>query len=256
MIYTKQILTETKDLAGPPPPQYPRPSPRTTMPPPPGGKQVTDAEAYAALTYYNQYTLRPSPYPRPSASVPAPSTYSWERVAVAREYIESQILRTRTLQKSTIMSPSIIEVKLQMSMDQNAHVTRLMNRIMDHEIDVRFEWCVVEITLRSADGEITNIQKDAGTAMMMHVIAKRCLSRQYKAVDVYHDLVTYGLTKPPVFPVMIERISARGKRGKYDSDDTSGYDSGSGSSSDSSVGHVRSKYLARKFLITVTNFDM
>jgi len=95
----------------------------------------------------------------------------------------------------------------------------------------------------------------AGTANLMHLIAKRTLKREYKPLDIYNAMMRGPLAGPPIYPVgmgpprpgigppplprpIITKKRVGGGRIRYRSDSETESDN-SGWSSDSSVGQVR-----------------
>ena len=137
---------------------------------------------------------------------------------------------------------SLIEIKLRLSENQSAQVTRLMEDLKCAERDNRFEWTWVEITLYKNAVEVTDsiINGSLNQASVIHLIAKRSLKANYRALDVYNSLMKPP-PKPPLnsHPIIIPPPPAAKKKDRV-VDSSSDSDSDSTSwSSDSSVGQVR-----------------
>jgi hypothetical protein len=147
-----------------------------------------------------------------------------------------------------------------MTQHQSEQVTRIIDGIKSSDSDSRFEWCWAEISLHNHNGEITDfVPKGPGpinipaTATIMHLIAKRSLRPQYKALDVYYALMKLGPSAflrggpggpPPIsYPPMsspIIKLSQEPRRPNRGSIHVSDSDSdGKIYSSTSSVGNVR-----------------
>jgi len=100
---------------------------------------------------------------------------------------------------------NVIDTKLRMTEPQSGQVTRIMDDIKCSERDSRFEWCWVEISMHNHAGEITDFvpkgpSNIVATATIMHLIAKRSLKPQYKALDVYNLLMKNAPPAPGLRP--------------------------------------------------------
>jgi len=224
---------------------------------------VTDNDVKEVLTIYNEYTVRIC---EPTNSN---ELRTWQRVVVSQESAERHLVQQR-VEQFEAREGNVIETKLRMTQHQSEQVSRIMDEIKSSERDSRFEWCWAEISLHNHNGEITDfVPKGPGpinipaTATIMHLIAKRSLRPQYKALDVYNGLMKLGsspslggrpggppaIISPPT-PSTIIKLSPEPKKpnrgiihiNDSDSDSTIW-------SSDSSVGNVRRrlrKYKAKK----------
>jgi len=249
---------------GPPPPPPPGWNPYTVSPPPPAFSPsskksacrisdttpLTDHDAKQVLISYNEYSVRPCEPILPTEA------RSWSRVTVTQESAELNLVRKR-VEQFEARDGNVIETKLRLTEQQSGQVTRIMDEIKSSERDNRFDWCWAEISLHNHAGEITNFVPGGpgnviGSATIMHLIAKRMLRPQYKALDVYNSLIKLGPSPflgtapvlppgPPaiVFPTPRRRRARRGSFSDSDSDSTSW-------SSDTSVGNVRRRLRKHK----------
>jgi hypothetical protein len=154
---------------------------------------MTDREARDALTNYAEYTIRLCD------PVQAGAPRSWSRVVVTQESTERLLLEL-CVDQFEDRDGNVIETKLRMTEQQSGQVTRIMDEIKSAERDYRFEWCWVEISLHNDNGEITDLiprgpNNILTTATIIHLIAKRMVKPQYKALDIYN-----GLMRPPPLP--------------------------------------------------------
>lgn len=229
--------TRISDLNGPPPPPCLNPSTirNSNITP------ITDHEAAIALTSYAEFTLRPA-----LAHPGSPSPFS--RITIHPETNSLPIILSR-ISTFTSRGFNVIDSKLRLTEPQSLQVSRVLDDLRLGERDGRFEWCLVEISLYGAQGEIVfNDTKPnmAGTATLMHVIAKRELRRGIMALDVWN---TNGTMRGPPMPIrppvgFQPPKPANGPvRVNYESDT----ESSRWNSSDSSVGQVR-RYL-RKYQV-------
>lgn len=275
--YTLGRTTKISDLSTPPPPPPPANwFPRYMQaPPPPGATSkkssvrvsdttpVTDNEAKEVLTSYNEYTVRIC-----EPTVPS-DIRSWQRVVVTQESAERYLVQQR-VEQFEARDGNVIETKLRMTQHQSEQVTRIMDEIKSSERDTRFEWCWAEISLHNDNGEITDFvprgsNNILATATIIHLIAKRSLKLQYKAMDVYNALIKLGpspllrgvhggpppISSPPG-PTPVITLAPEPKKTTRGITHISDSESDSDSTtwdSDSSVGNVRRhlrKYRAKK----------
>ncbi|KAA8574196.1 hypothetical protein EYC84_005709 [Monilinia fructicola] len=183
---------------------YLPPVPQPRSPPPSFGQASntsdrtiwTDAEASVALTTYNEYTLR-------IADLQPNQCRTWSSIILTQE---SNPLPEILARVNSFISRgnTIIDAKLRLTDQQSIHMTRLLEEIQGKERDHRFEWCWAEVSLYDSIGQIAICSPgdSARTATTMHLIAKRSLKREYKAADVYHNLLMRGPAlsmRPPSF---------------------------------------------------------
>jgi hypothetical protein len=176
-----------------PPPRSPGPKPSIRISDTTPTTPMTDREARAALTNYIEYTIRLC------SPAQAGGFRSWSRVVVTQESAERHLLELRVEQFED-RDGNIIDTKLRMTEQQSGQVSRIMDEVKAAERDYRFEWCWVEISLHNDNGEITDLVPRGptdilSTATIIHLIAKRMVKSQYKALDIYN-----GLTRPPPPP--------------------------------------------------------
>ncbi len=146
-------------------------------------------------------------------------------------------------------------MKLRLSEDQNAQMTRLMEDLRRGERDSRFEWTWVEISFYRGGLEVTDeILGGPGVeANVMHLIARRTLKPNFKASEVYQALMRPPpgpppggpprFPPPPQPPVIFMPTSSPPVKKRYDSNDSDSVTTSicptCRSDSDSSVGNVR-----------------
>lgn len=285
MPYSPPRRTTISDLNGPPPPRSnwpvlcgaglppgppggpPRPASNfSSCPPPPprnsstrtcDSTPVTDSDATAALTTYNEYTIRL--VGKPGDTTPR----TWSRVAITQENSEKHLLLQR-IEQFKRGGGNVIEAKLRLTELQSGQVSRLMDDLQCYERDSRFEWTWAEISLYNDTGEITEFLRRGvvkhdleitGSANRMHLIANRSLKASYKALDVYNALMKPPPPpRPPVSnpPAIIDLTPARpaAKKSKYVSSSGESDSDSSYYNSDSTVGNVRRRlrtYRAKKW---------
>lgn len=170
------------------------------LPPPPPPRQVTsisgevricsDAEAFVALTTYNEFTLRLA-----EAIEGRPRT--WSRITITQESnaLPDVLARVNSFNHRGC---SIIDIKLRLTTQQATHLSKLLDEIRFKERDNRFEWCLVELSLYDSMGEIDPVVRiGGGEATIMHLIARRTLKSEYIPSDVYAMLMSRGSAPPP-----------------------------------------------------------
>lgn len=240
----------TTRMPGGPPPRPYLPPPPTSLstrppPPPPPGKWtsvrtsditlITESDANAALTTYNEYTICLS------QAIDRTTPLSWNRVAITQETSDKQLILQR-IEDFTRHGGNVIESKLRLAEPQCSQLTRLMDDLRSAERDHRFQWTWAEISPYNSDGKIP--LNGIANATRMHLIAKRSLKMSYKALDVYKECMKPP--PPPQPPVSCPTIILQTKNGKKyaDSSDESDSDTTCWSSEgeDDCVGNVRMKF--------------
>jgi hypothetical protein len=123
------------------------------------------------LTFYAEYTLRFRDHHANGARAMAPIV---ERVH------NDQIVIQQRVECYERQGGNVIGVTLLLTERQSEQANILMREIRVMEPDIRFEWNWAEISLYNGQGEITNFHPRgagniAGTAHLMHLVAKRTL---------------------------------------------------------------------------------
>ncbi|CAG8982253.1 hypothetical protein HYALB_00004487 [Hymenoscyphus albidus] len=208
---SNRVYDITNYNRGPPSPTVCGPPPPSSVPPPPGARLVvaksirisdmnvfTDRDAAIALTSYNEYTMRTCEPAQPS------ERRSWLRVSNTLESSDKDQVQDR-VDHFLAAGKSVIEVKMRLTEDQAAQVTRLMDELIAQERDTRFEWSWVELSVYDNYGELPLFANGPGTissrATQIHLIAKRSLKQYIKAMDVHNSLMTRGPGPyPPSYP--------------------------------------------------------
>ena len=130
-----------------------------------------------------------------------PRTFS--RCQITRESADQDALCQRVMRFQS-SGGNTIEARLRLTDSQSSHVTRLMDELKQKELDLRFEWSWAEISLYTSAGEITDFTtrgplEPTAAATLVHLIAKRCLKREFDPIEIYNMLIgVKGRTPLPV----------------------------------------------------------
>ncbi|PQE31691.1 hypothetical protein CJF32_00007189 [Rutstroemia sp. NJR-2017a WRK4] len=170
-----------------PPPPPPPPGP------PPGGimynAPLRPGPGPQAMETYHEFTIR-------LADRGSNEPRTWDR-AVVTEESNAETVKLDRIEAFVRRGCGIIAAQLRLTEQQTFQVSTLMDHLRNCDTDSKFEWCWVELSLYDDAGRECWVIGGLSEWTKIHLIAMRCLKKDYRPGGVHYRPVIERMPPPP-----------------------------------------------------------